>query len=117
VTRPDGRLEREVLGVLWRASRPMTPGDVRVELSRPLAYTTVMTVLARLYEKGLVLRTARGRAYAYRPAMSESELTARRMGEALALAGDRAAALIGFVSHLSKRDVDALRRAMGDKNR
>lgn len=112
--RPDGALEHEVLDVLWHASAPMIPGQVLAEMPGTLAYTTVMTVLVRLHEKGIVTRTAHGRAYAYEAAVSESELTARRMGEALAGANDRAAAMTGFISHLSKRDITAIRRAMGD---
>lgn len=110
--RADGTLELEVMGVLWRARSPMTPGDVRHELSGDLAYTTVMTVLGRLHDKGMVSRAARGRAFAYEPVVSEPELTARRMGDVLAAGGDRAAALTGFVGNLSKHDIAALRRAM-----
>jgi predicted transcriptional regulator len=112
--RPDGALEHEVLGVLWQAKRAMTPGEVREALGGDLAYTTVMTVLGRLHDKGVVSRAAHGRGYAYRATVSESELTARRMGEALATARDRAAALSGFVSSLSKKDAAVLRRAMDD---
>lgn len=114
--RPDGELELEVLGVLWRADGALTPGDVRVRLSRDLAYTTVMTVLGRLYEKGLVTRSLHGRAYAYEAALTEPELTARRMGDALSIAHDRAGALSGFVSKLSRRDLAVLRRAIEGKS-
>jgi predicted transcriptional regulator len=110
--RPDGTLELEVLRILWRARHPLTPGEVREELDSSLAYTTVMTVLGRLHDKALVSRSSAGRAYAYEAAVSESELTARRMGDVLAVAHDRAAALSGFVGNLSKRDITALRRAM-----
>jgi len=112
--RRDGELEHEVLAVLWGAAVPVTPAQVRAEMGGALAYTTVMTVLGRLAVKGIVTRSAHGRAYAYKAAMSESELTARRMGEALAGANDRAAALSGFISHLSKRDISAIRRAVED---
>ncbi len=101
--------------MLWGARRPLTPGEVREELDGSLAYTTVMTVLGRLYDKGLVSRSSAGRAYAYEPAVTESELTARRMGDVLAVAHDRTAALSGFVGSLSKRDIAALRRAMGER--
>ncbi len=50
---PDGALELEVLAVLWRASGPLTPADVRRHIAHDLAYTTVMTVLGRLHAKGL----------------------------------------------------------------
>lgn len=112
--RPDGALEHEVLDVLWAAKVKLTPGEVRAALGGDLAYTTVMTVLGRLHVKGVVSREPHGRAYAYRSAVSESELTARRMGEALAGARDRAGALSGFVSGLSRKDAAAVRRAIDE---
>ena len=110
--RPDGALESEVLNVLWRGGRAMTPAEVRAELDGELAYTTVMTVLGRLCDKGVLRRRPRGRAFAYRPVVSEAELTARRMGEALAGTRDRERALSGFVGALSERDAELLRRAI-----
>ena len=55
--RPMGALEAEVLDVLWRADGPVTPADVRTAMGTDLAYTTVMTILVRLWEKGLTERT------------------------------------------------------------
>jgi predicted transcriptional regulator len=115
--RPDGALEAEILAVLWAQKRALTPAEVRSRLSGQLAYTTVMTVLARLHDKGLLRRTPRGRAYAYAPSVSESQLTARRMGEALASARDRAGALSGFVEGLAKRDAELLRRVLTEVDR
>ena len=74
-----------------------------------LAYTTVMTILTRLWRKGLVVRTRCGRAFAYEPALSEAELTARRMHESLASASDPKAALVTFVGSLSRSQERALR--------
>ena len=112
--RPDGALEADVLASLWAADRPMSPAEVNQALGAVYAYTTVMTVLTRLWNKGLVTRQARGRAFAYQPVMSESELATRRMAEMLASAPDRAEVLTGFVGSLSKRDVRHLRRLLGD---
>ena len=50
--------------VLWRISSG-TVAQVRAGLSRPLAYTTVMTVLDRMSTKGVVERRKNGRAYHY----------------------------------------------------
>ena len=76
-----------------------------------------MTVLGRLHEKGLLRRAQRGRAFAYATTMSESQLIARRMGDALAATGDPAGALSGFVGGLSKRDAALLRDIMDDLDR
>ncbi len=115
--RPDGALERDVMAVLWRADRPLTPADVRQLLDGDLAYTTVMTVLGRLHDKGRARRETRGRAFAYSAAVSESELTAEQMSAALSTATDRVGALGGFVSALSKRDRAELRRLLGGAGR
>ena len=65
-------LELEVMKVLWRRDAA-TVADVQEELkpARPLAYTTVMTVLDRLARKGAADRDKQGRGYLYRPAVSE----------------------------------------------
>ena len=57
---------------LW-ALENATVRQIRTQLQpeRPLAYTTVMTVMARLLRKGAVEREKRGRAHLYRPAISE----------------------------------------------
>ena len=63
--RARGQLEREVLACLAAATDALTPSEVMADLGRPLAYTTVMTTLARLHDKHAVTRSPRGRAYAY----------------------------------------------------
>ena len=115
--RPDGALERDVLTALWRAAAPLTPGEVRGQLDGDLAYTTVMTVLARLFDKGLVDRSTRGRAFAYAPLVSESELVAKQMASALSSTRDHTGALGGFVGGLNKRDRAALRALLAEVDR
>ncbi|MBA2631967.1 MAG: BlaI/MecI/CopY family transcriptional regulator [Chloroflexi bacterium] len=50
---------------------------------RPHAYTTVMTVMARLHDRGLLDRTMRGRHYVYRTAAPEAQLIERLSGRAV----------------------------------
>jgi predicted transcriptional regulator len=107
--REMGALEHEVLSELWALGEPATPADVLDALDTNLAYTTIMTILTRLWEKDLVTRERRGRAYAYTPALTEAELTARRMRETLAAASDQKAALSRFVGTLSAREARSLR--------
>lgn len=114
--RADGELERSVLDVLWRADRPLQPGEVNDQLDADLAYTSVATVLTRLHRKGLVAREAQGRAFAYSPAVDESTLAAQRIGDVLALASDRSKVLANFVDSLSARDAKLLRSLLqGDQ--
>ena len=104
-----GPLGAAVLRVLW-ASGEGTVGGVLEALNagrrRPLAYTTVMTVLVRLHERGLVTRTRRGRAYLYRAASPEpalvDALSARAVDELLARYGS--AALRQFAERLADAD-------------
>jgi predicted transcriptional regulator len=102
--RPAGGLESEVLATLWAASRPLTPRDVQRELGGGLAYTTVMTTLARLHDKGEVTRGRAGRAYAYAPMLGRAETAASRMREVLEKGADRQAVLARFVGSLSADD-------------
>lgn len=52
--------------------QPMTVGDLRTHLGDSVAYTTVMTVVYRLFEKGVVHREKVGRSYLYRLAEGRS---------------------------------------------
>jgi predicted transcriptional regulator len=113
--RPMGALEAEVLRFLWGADRAVTPGEVRDGTGLDLAYTTVMTILTRLWKKGLVDRERHGRPYAYRPRMDEAEYVARSMREALGHASDRTAVLGRFVGSLSRTDARALRAVLDSR--
>jgi len=110
--RATGSLERAVLERLWLAPEGATPGEVRRALDEDLAYTTVMTILRRLWQKGLVDRELRGRAYAYTAKTSEADLAATGMHAVFTAASDRRAALSRFVDGLSKRDEQALRKIL-----
>ena len=63
-----GDLEAAVMETLW-ATGSGTVRQVRkhLEEDRPLAYTTVMTVMSRLANKGLLIREKQGSAFVYRP--------------------------------------------------
>jgi predicted transcriptional regulator len=68
-----GELECAVLEHVW-ALEEATVHDVLARLNRPLAYTTVMTTLDRLYRKGLLQRLKRGRAFVYTAACSKQDV-------------------------------------------
>ena len=110
--RPMGSLESEVLAALWSSDRPLSGDEVLEVAGIDVAYTTVTTILTRLWQKGLVDRERTGRAYLYSPKISEADLAASRMHEQLARAGDRAAALSRFVGALSRRDERLLRKLL-----
>lgn len=114
VRRPGGALEGEVLGLLQSSRQPLTPGEVLRRLDGGLAYSTVVTVLSRLFDKGLLTRAKQGRAYAYTPVDDTHGLTARRMRQVLESDPDREAVLARFVEDLPVRDEQLLRQLLGD---
>lgn len=67
-----GHLEESVMEVLWTRGESSVR-DVTHKLNRPLAYTTVMTTLDRLFKKGLLARKKSDRAFLYSPRLSRSE--------------------------------------------
>ncbi|MEU6745228.1 BlaI/MecI/CopY family transcriptional regulator [Spirillospora sp. NPDC046719] len=107
--RASGVLEAEVLEVLQRAPEALTAGQVKRLLGEDLAYSTIVTTLARLHDKRVLTRVAVGRAFAYRPAADPSGLTARRMHQVLADGPDRAQVLTSFVGELAEGDAALLR--------
>lgn len=112
--RPMGSLEAGVLEQLWHAQGALTPADVQQRLGSDLAYTTVMTILTRLWKKDLVSRERVGRAYAYSPALTEAEYFAERMQDELDRTPDRHAVLSRFVDTLSDKDAAVLRQVLSE---
>jgi predicted transcriptional regulator len=112
-----GELEAAVMGVLWDRGGWSTPGEVHEVLveRRALTYTTVMTILVRLWQKGRLRRERDGRAFAYRPVHSREEEAAARMSEVLTKSGNRPEALSFFLESLSASDRAQLRRLLKDR--
>jgi predicted transcriptional regulator len=107
--RGHGDLAQAVLDLVSQAAAPVTPAHVRDALGADLAYTTVMTVLARLHDRGLLARKRTGRAFAYTAIGDPTNVTARRMHRLLDVEADRAGALARFVDGLNADDEQLLR--------
>ncbi|MEU2421042.1 BlaI/MecI/CopY family transcriptional regulator [Streptomyces sp. NPDC007851] len=110
--RARGELESDVLAALWSADGPQTARRVQERLPGDLAYTTVLTILSRLHDKGMLVRHREGRGYAYEPARDEASHTAQRMHSLLEGGSDRQAVLARFVSELSEHDEHLLQRLL-----
>lgn len=65
-------LELEIMKVLWETG-PANVQTVQEKLGRPLAYTTVQTMLNVLHRKGNATRTLKQKAYFYRPSISRRD--------------------------------------------
>jgi predicted transcriptional regulator len=114
-----GELESQVMDVLWDDGGQLTPSEVnaRLDSQRELAYTTVMTVLVRLFEKGIVTRQRRGRAWAYRSVLGREEQAAQRMNAVLRDGGDQSISLARFVENMSTKERAELRRLLDARSR
>jgi predicted transcriptional regulator len=113
--RSFGELEARIMGVVWAAHSPVTVQhvvDALAAAGHPVAYTTAITVIERLRNKGWLDRERQGRSYLYGATRDEAEYTAWLMGEALGASSDRSAALLSFTGTLSESEADALRAAL-----
>jgi predicted transcriptional regulator len=77
-----GHLESTVMDILWNRGESNVR-DVVAHLARPLAYTTVMTTLDRLFKKGLLERRKEDRAFIYIASVSKGEWETRRAANLL----------------------------------
>lgn len=70
-------LELAIMKSLWQRRSGLVK-DVQPDLlpDRKLAYTTVMTVMDRLFKKGILRRTKQSRAHVYEPVYSEADVRA-----------------------------------------
>lgn len=109
-----GELENEVMTRLWQWNRPVTVREVLEDLlqERELAYTTVMTVMDKLFQKGWLRREQDGRAFRYEPVSSREAYTAALMNDAWATSDNPAAALVHFFGMMSPEQQEALRDAL-----
>ena len=109
-----GELEAVIMERLWERRRPMLVREIVDDLrdDRPLAYTTVMTVMENLHRKGWLRRERDGRAWRYEPTGSRSSYTAELMNDALGTSTDRRTALAHFVLQMSPQDAALLQQAL-----
>ncbi len=109
-----GELESQVMDVLWDTDVRLTPTEVgeRMPANDGLAYTTIMTVLTRLFDKGALTRERRGRAWSYAPVLSREEDAAQRMDAIMRNTGDQTAALSRFVDRMSRSERARLQRLL-----
>ncbi|MGW7250485.1 BlaI/MecI/CopY family transcriptional regulator [Streptomyces decoyicus] len=99
---------------VWEWNRPVTVREVLEDLQkeRSIAYTTVMTVLDNLHQKGWVRREAEGRAYRYEAVSTRAAYAAALMNEAWSASDNPAAALVAFFGMMSPEQRHALRDAV-----
>jgi len=113
--REFGQLESAIMEVIWSQDRPYLVREVRERLNygRPVAYTTVMTVMTILHGKGVLRREKHGRAWRYWPAERREEHDARLMAEILRSGSDCRATMRRFLDRITDEEIDLIRNAVG----
>jgi predicted transcriptional regulator len=113
--RQQGELEQLILDSLWDAPSALSSQQL-LELVSPdgeLALTTVLTVLSRLTDKGLVSREpGEGRAFLFSASQTREQHTADLMLKIVSGAGNPVLAFSHFASGLSEADLAALRKSL-----
>ena len=110
-----GELEAMVMERVWdRDPEIVTVRNIFEELSaeRRIAYTTVMSTMDNLHNKGWLMRERDGRAYRYWATLTREEHTARLMREALDGGGRSELVLSYFIEQIGPKESERLREAM-----
>jgi predicted transcriptional regulator len=115
---PLSRLEAVIMGVLWE-SGDSTAKEVRQILleTKPLAHTTVLTILSRLKEKGYIKEVpSLGRSLTFRPIVPREKIARTSVEEVIARffggSPERLVAHLVEEKHLKQEDLDDIRRKL-----
>src|SRR3954469_10965127 len=99
-------LELDCMNALWPFGEA-TVRQIQETLlpTRPRAYTTIMTILDRLAQKGIVERRKSGRAWIYRPNISAEQARSHALSQVVE--GFFGGSPVALASHLSAKGVDS----------
>ena len=118
-----GDIEKPVMDVLWDRDE-ITGREVYEEVSRgrPLAFTTILTVLDRLLKKGLIRRTKRGRLFVYTAAMSRNDFVRQVSHEVLQgimdiSASSAATSFVDILYKTSPEEIERLSKLIEERKR
>jgi len=124
MARPASRypteLELEILKILWRDG-PAAVRPVRDALAetRDLAYTSVMTVMNIMTDKGYLKRRRKGGSYVYRPCVSRQWTAGQMLGDLIdrLFDGSASAAMVHLIESgdIDAEEVEALRRTLEEQ--
>ncbi len=102
-------LELEILKVLWDES-PLPVREVRARLEteadRPLAHSSVITMLNIMHRKGFLRRRKEGKAFLFSPKVKKDNVSGKMMGDLLARVFDGSSSAM-VLNLLETADIDA----------
>lgn len=119
-SRHPTELELEILKILWRDG-PLPVRGVREALApgRPLAYTSVMTIMTIMVDKGYLARRKVGARFVYRTRVREGTTTGRMLSDLVdrAFGGSTAAVMVNLLEtgELDEAEVLELRALLQRK--
>jgi predicted transcriptional regulator len=119
---PLGPLENEVMEVMWEKEQSTVREVVDLlRTRRPLAYTTVMTVMNNLVHKGLLDREPEGKAYRYHVTLTQKAFRERAFRRAIDEVLERfsdlpIARFIGAAADLNLDDLQRLRQLITEED-
>lgn len=113
-----GPLEAEVMKIVWAAKRPLSVRELLDKLNQgrkpELAYTTAMTVMSRLVDKGALTRRRQGRGYTYEAAVADTAGLAVR--QVVRDFGDEAVAHFVEEARADPKTLRRLRRLLDEES-
>lgn len=116
-----GELEQKIMHVIWGSSTPLKPSEVLERIGEGYAYTTIMTSLVRLNDKGLLKREKDGKAYRYCCTRSRESFLKKNLSRVfLSLFDDYGDLVISqFVDSLSNdpESIRKLKEAVNEKGK
>ncbi len=74
-----GELEQEVINILWSADKSLKPVEVKGLIKKDLSYSTIKTVLSRLFEKGFLKRKKDGNVFMYSPKITKGQYVSKNL--------------------------------------
>jgi len=118
-----GDIERLVMDILWSRAE-VTGREVLEEIQkeRPLAFTTILTVMDRLLKKGLIRRKKRGGVFVYAPSISRDEFVKQVSEEVLQgildiSASSAASSFVDILYKTSPEEMDRLSRLIEERKK
>lgn len=103
-----GTLEKQVMELVWKSDHPMCVAEVTEILSRkrPIAYTTIMTIMTRLVNKGILTRELHSSKYLYHAQVKRDEFAAKAIhaifAHVLSSLGEEV--VVHFINEIQKMD-------------
>lgn len=112
-----GDLEAAIMDVVWTTDDPLPVRDVWTTLNddRPLAYTTVQTVMENLYRKGWLARDKPGRAYRYWATHTRDDYAASLLSQVLETSSNKTGALVKLFEQMDPSELTELRAALNKR--